>query len=642
MEDDKKQSAVYVGENDEIVEIIDKIKNIPGKSVTLVVPKDSVILQDVTNLKILQKKAEELGKEVSISKSSANISGLPEAMAATKKIIEPEMAVLPHIKSAVHGANAARPMSDMVRKSETVDLRNMNREKIEEAPKTEGKISEEAYSRSKYFSDEVLPAREKKETDPVLSEIKTLPLDEIAEEKYPVEESTHAKTEPEEVYWEKLAEKKVAERGDETETLEGIFDNRTRVEPEYDAKSFDFSYPENNAKSKKKKFSILPTISARFFAIFILLGVVTASLALFFILPKADIKIALKEESVEGDFTFVLDEKATAIDADADKVPVKTTEVKSEKTQSFNTTSKKRVTEKAVGNIIILNECSTGPQTLVAGTRFLSKDGKVFKIEEAANVPGFTKPEDEIVAGEKLIKVVAEVAGEASNIAATTFTIPKLQELASWKYSCLYARSEQSMTGGSDKEVAYVSQEDYDKAKTTMLALVQKENDDKISGQTSSDAVFLSNKNDAGTVEEKSSIAVGGLGESFDFTVTVKKPVLSINKSDLKEILDKKILAINTYANAKPVEGSLEYEVSDLISKDKQLSVDVAAKKKFAFEIDQDKMKKEIAGKNKAELNEYFAKMSGVESVSVNFWPFWVTRVPESVDKINIDSNDQF
>ncbi|MFA7171411.1 MAG: hypothetical protein WC180_05445 [Candidatus Paceibacterota bacterium] len=633
MDDEKKQSTVYVGENDEIIEIIDKIKDVLGKNVTLMIPDESVILQDVTNLKILQKKAEEMGKEISISRFEALVpENEPEMRATLPDFSAKSQTHVRHIGRSVDGA---RPMSDMTGREETVDLRNFNREELPESepeqPRKE--TTAENLVREKYYSDETYK-RVKEADKPVSEEKELLPaLDD--EKSYRIGE-TEDRQEKDEAYWEKLAEKKMAEMGESAEKVEGIFDDRGRLDGEYDTKSFDFSYPEINTRSKKKKFSLLPTLSSRFFAIFIFICILTAGIALFFILPKADIAVVFKEEKVAGDFTLILDEKLSDIDVDASKVPVKTTEIKSEKTQAFVTTSKKRITEKATGNIIIYNECSTGPQTLVAGTRFLSKDGKIFKITAAVNIAGFTKPEDEVVAGTETVDVIAEEAGETYNIAATSFTIPKLQEQVSWKYSCLYAKSEQPMTGGLDEEVFFVSQADYDKAKATLLALAQKENEEKVAGQTSDDAIFFSNQTDEGTVEEKSSVEVGGVADSFDLTLSVKRAVLSIAKTNVEEILGKKILALNTFANALPVAGSLDYEVGGLIDKDKQLSVDVSASQNFAFDLDQDKVKQEIAGKDKSELNDYFSKMSGINSVSVNFWPFWVNRVPDSADKINI------
>jgi hypothetical protein len=665
MDEDKKQSAVYVGENDEIVEIIDKIKDISGDSVTLVIPDEAAILQDLTNLKILQRKAEQMGKEISISRS--DMADMPSGVKMPKGGMD--ITKRPRRKAAGRSIDGMRPMSDMVRRSETVDLRNLKRgekPEVQEIPETEpskegSKLFPDGYAREKYFSREAFLHENKLREDE--TEMPLIPEDspeekevaskndmenDIEKEMYPfvrnIEErkEQEAAGEQDESYWRKLAEKKMAERGEEEEEekFERVFDEHGRLDPD-GMKAFDFSYPENNAKGSKKKSSVLPTISSRFFAVFILLGVLTASLALYFILPKAEIAVALKEEKVSGDFNLILDENIQAADADAGKLPVKTTEIKSEQTQAFVTTSKKHVTEKAKGKIIIYNECSTGPQTLVAGTRFLSQDGKVFKIEEAANVAGFTKPEDEIVPGEELVSAVAEEAGEAYNIVATSFTIPKLQELGSWKYSCLYARSKDAMAGGMDKEVAYVSQSDYDNAKSTLLAQVQKENDEKVASQTSDTEIFLSDVSDTGAVEEKSSIEVGGLGESFSLTVSVKKSVLSMARQDVEGVLGEKILALNTYENAQPVSGSLAYEAGDLIKKDGKLSIDISASESFAFALDQEKVKGEIAGKNKEELNEYFSKMSGIKSVSVNFWPFWVTSVPEAGDKIYLSETSE-
>lgn len=628
MEEEKQTNTIYVGIEDEIMDIIDRIKQAEEKTVTLIIPKEAVIFQDITNLKILQKRSEEMGKDVSISKAGS-MDIFPHAHPAAAPVAKTQPT-----PPRMHHAEPKR-ISDMVRKSDTVDLRALERDRMEkeqeQKPAQEQELAPAVPTQAARIEEMEAAYNASLQASAPVSAPEPAPLSSLRQAA-----AAQKEAEKDEVFWEDLAESKLATATDRNERMEGLFDDKSRLNPKSEqTKDFDFSYP--LGKKKKKKLSLLPTLSARFFAVFILICIFTASLSLFFILPKADIAIALKQEEVQGDFDFVADEKLKDIDVEAGEIPTAKTEISSTKTSTYATTSKKHVSEKATGEITILNECSTGNQVLVAGTRFLSKDGsKIFKIEETATIPGFTKPEADTVPGSKVVRVSAAETGETYNVAATTFTIPAYQEKGDWRYSCLYARSDKAMTGGSDKEVNYLSQADYDKAKTELTKAVQDENKTKVSEQKSEELVLLNDTAEEGTVEIKSSVEVNAVADNFEMTATVRKPVLSLTKADLETLLKDKIAKLNTFKNAQPVESSLTYEIGDIVNKDQKISLQVSATEKFAFDLDLDQIKRDIAGKNKEELNQYFAKMSGIKSVSVNLWPFWVSKVPEAADKVNI------
>jgi hypothetical protein len=637
------QDIIHIDEQDEIIDIIKKIKQVRRRTVTLIIPKGAIILQDVTNLKILQKKAEELGKDISISKAGTDEMRQAPVRNASRIINEHP----PRFQEKAYAdiKPETKRISDMVRRGETVDLRKINlnkNEKIDRAENIYAGVSENHISvpeKPVENISEYKPEFHRKEAtfDMPASIPKKENKREMDRENYFAKLSQDKKDNIN--LFEESLSSDIKRNSNENDARRiertDLFDNQSRLKPDNkEGEKFDFSYGYD--KKKKKKRTILPTISARFFAVFILICILTASLSLFFILPKASIAITLKKEDVKGDFNFILDKDTTEVDKDAGKIPAQTNDIVSEKTQSFTATGKKQLTTKAGGDLTILNECSTGEQLLVAGTRFLSKDtGKIFKIESNVVVPGFTKPEDSVVPGSLTVKVTADDAGETYNINATAFTIPKLQETGSWKYSCLYARSDKPMTGGSNKEVTIISQADLDKAKDTLAALAQADNTVK-SEQKNDELIYINDKNQTGTVTANSSAKVNDVADKFDMTVSIKKSVQTIKKSDLETLLNEKIVAVNNYSNAKAVDNSLVYQIGDTAEKDKQISISISATQSFIFELDQDKIKKEIAGKDKQDLNDYFTNLNGIKSVSVKFWPFWVNKVPNSFDKINI------
>jgi len=61
-----KEKVVYVEVDEEVTAIIDRLKHIKNKSVVLVTPKRSVLLQSVINLKLLKVQMKKQGKEIAI------------------------------------------------------------------------------------------------------------------------------------------------------------------------------------------------------------------------------------------------------------------------------------------------------------------------------------------------------------------------------------------------------------------------------------------------------------------------------------------------------------------------------------------------------------------------------------------------
>jgi hypothetical protein len=654
--EDFKQNIIDIDPQDGLIDIINKIKSVPGKTVTLSIPGNAAVLQDVTNLKILQRQADELGKEISLAK--AGVSELYDTKPALPVDLprrvelprEPE-ATLPKPRLDTLRSTAVAPetkkVSDMVKKNKgTVDLRTVDLRKREEEkrPMDMARAQRPQIEEMEAVEEPVIGTHSTKAAPAAFfGVIDDVPQGQSAREQ---EEDDYfgrlnrEKRSSHDIFATNLEQELPAtpqEKGVRRIEREELFEDYkpTELIPA-EEKKFDFSYGLENKKKKKKLGGVLPTIPGKVFAIFILVCVLTAAGALFFILPKASIAVTLKSESVKGDFNFTLDKGISATDLDAGKLPAQAVDMNSDKTQTFNATGKKQLTTKATGQLTILNECSTGEQLLVAGTRFQSTDGKIFKIESSAVIPGFTKPEDATVAGAKTVPVTAEADGESYNIGAGAFTIPKLKETSSWKYACLYARSDKPMSGGSSKEVAVITQSDLDKAKETLTGLAQADLQSKSAAGKDDNLIYINDKDSTGDASVKTTAKANDVADRFDMTVSIKKSVLTTDRKNLEAAIAAKIGKSYAYDDAKPVEGSLSYQVGDMSAKDGQISMKVSASESFIRQLDVDKLKKDVAGKDRQQLSDYFSNMSGVKSTAVNFWPFWVSKVPNSYDKIII------
>jgi hypothetical protein len=385
---------------------------------------------------------------------------------------------------------------------------------------------------------------------------------------------------------------------------------------------------------KSKKVILLPSLSSKFFAVFIFICFSTATMAMAFILPKTDINIILKAEPLAYDFELIADESISEIDSTNNKIPVRRIEISNEESESYPTTGKKHITAKASGEITVFNEYSSNPQKIVSNTRFLSKEGYLFRIKEPVIIPGFSRIEGKDVPGQVVVTVYADKPGEKYNIGPTSFTLPGLQ--GSRKYSSIYARSYHTMKGGVDKEVSYFSESDYITAKKELIKVVREKNKQDLSSKISDKDIPIDGVEQEEDIKVKHDVKIGDVADSFRMTVSIRTSTLLVTGADLGNLIDEKINS-ELAAERELIGGSRKYEVGNVSrGRNGKITIPVHASQYSVVKINVNEIKKEISGKTESELKKYFNRMKGVKTVNVSFWPFWVKSVPQSDNKVNI------
>src|SRR3989344_245117 len=153
---------------------------------------------------------------------------------------------------------------------------------------------------------------------------------------------------------------------------------------------------------------------------------------------------------------------APAIDASQGIIPGEYVEFSESRQFEAEATGKQFVNSKARGSISITNAYSSQPQVLVANTRFVTIDGKVFRLEKAVTVPGAKVENGNIIPTQISATVVAAEAGDKYNIGPSDFTIPGFQGTP--KYKTFTAKSSQAFSGGLVGEAIVTTDADIKKA----------------------------------------------------------------------------------------------------------------------------------------------------------------------------------
>ena len=136
-------------------------------------------------------------------------------------------------------------------------------------------------------------------------------------------------------------------------------------------------------------------------------------------------------------------------------------EISSSAEKQVAATGETAVQTRARGRIEIMNE-NNFAQELVATTRFTAPSGKIYRIENAVNIPPATTENGTLVPGKVVAEVIADAPGEEYNINdTTTFTIPGFEEGGFTDlFQTVYAQNLNPIDGGFDGMRVDIAEDD--------------------------------------------------------------------------------------------------------------------------------------------------------------------------------------
>lgn len=353
----------------------------------------------------------------------------------------------------------------------------------------------------------------------------------------------------------------------------------------------------------------------------------------FWILPKADINIVTKKASLDINEQIVATKNISGVSIGPKQVPAEVFSQKKNDVFSFPATGKKNVERKASGSITIFNTFSSDNQPLVANTRLLAPDGKVFRLEKSIVVPGAKIVGGKIVSSSIQTTVIADKPGQQYNIGPTAnFTIPGFQ--GSEKYQSFYGKSDVSMSGGFIGEVKVPTEEDIKKAKESSEKSLKEYLDSFFAVQIPHDFKIIDGASQFKVLKEEAGKEADDQG-NFPLVIEAEASAIGFRESDVIAIFSdmaKGKLAdgftLNTYeisyanANADFVKGILNF------------SADFNGM--FNPPIDINAFKRQIVGKNELDLKTFIFAQPDIEKATISFWPFWVKKAPNNINKVNI------
>ena len=358
--------------------------------------------------------------------------------------------------------------------------------------------------------------------------------------------------------------------------------------------------------------------------------------AIFFA-PRANVVIAARTTDTPVNARVTLDPAATTTLQEG-LLKSTTKQTKKDQTVEFAATGKKDVGNKATGSMKLTRTSpSATPVTVPAGTEFTAS-GLTFVSTQAATLTSQLTPSG-FDPGSATVAVQATDIGDNYNLSARGYTS---------SVSGVNANGT-DMAGGSKKTVTVVSADDVQKA-TEQLA-EQKTDDIKRDLAKQFDGAFVvvdqsfkidqANPSSAPAVDQESTDGKARLTSSVTYSLS------AVAKSELKVYLDDYFKAQLKDKDDQRVydNGSGEAKLSNISVVDGgKFGANLVASAKIGPKISDDEVKELAAGKRYGDIQASLEAIQGVESVDVEYSPFWVTSTPNDVKRISVEfklSNDK-
>ncbi len=358
---------------------------------------------------------------------------------------------------------------------------------------------------------------------------------------------------------------------------------------------------------------------------FVVLTIALVALVFYFSFARVSILLIPNQERISDLINVNVYDQSQEKLAGAKDVVGSVKQIEISLSKEYQATNREVLGEEVIGKIIIINKYIKN-QPLVATTRLLSQDGKLFRLKNTVNVPA---------GGQIEVEVYADEPNTEMAIGPTTFTIPGLWAGLQDK---IYGKSEAKMVY-SEKVKIKIQQSDIDSAvKDLKDMLLEKTKNDIGDAYKNYDQVLYEVDNNS--IKQELDGKVGEEKPSFNLSMKTKVTIVAFGNEKIVDMANQK------FALAIPDDR----EVIDLIADDfsynllncniekltAAVRVQVMAKTTIKDEtniVDREK----LVGLTEAQLNEYLNNLPEIAGFEAKFFPSFVQKVPSLVDRIKIE-----
>jgi hypothetical protein len=376
---------------------------------------------------------------------------------------------------------------------------------------------------------------------------------------------------------------------------------------------------------------------------FIVAVVVVAFLVVYFLLPSAQVIIEPRRVNIPIEMAVRADASLKEPDLANNLIPAQLISVERVSEKTYKATGQEEVSNPARGIIAVFNAYSSEPQILVGGTRFLSKEGKLFCLVDRITVPGAKIVEGKITlnsidawvySGEYVNGRCQEAIGEKFNIGPSEFIIPGFQ--GSPKFNGFYGRSENSMTGGFEGVATVISEEDLNKAKEDFDSQTFGGLRKELLSQVPSNLEIIDGAVVNRKTEEEISNGVGDAVKSFIIKAKLVVAALIFDPGHLELLFETELEGQMTDQQFIENQGEFEFGGVAVDLERNRINFNALGDRILTSRVNAEVLVKKLLGKDESQIREILIKEPSVESARLKLVPFWLKNIPDDADKIEV------
>ncbi len=407
---------------------------------------------------------------------------------------------------------------------------------------------------------------------------------------------------------------------------------------------FNFNEEERNKKSKNKKEEKKDSLRApkadkksgaglqinlyrKIAFSFIFLTLALLAVIFYFSFVKVTIIITPADERVGNNLLVdIYDKNKQSENASLNKGAVSgaVEQIEVEETKIYESSGADIIGEEVIGKVTIINDYNKN-QPLVATTRLLSADGKLFRIKNTVNAPA---------GGSVEVEVYADRPSADMAIGPAKFTIPGLWAGLQDK---VYAESKEEMRY-QQKTKKHILQSDIDAGlvdlKKALLSTAESAVNDKYKDY--SQKLYKINDDSVSNI-----VGAKAGEEKDDFSITMKTNVAAVafQNEQIAKMAEEKLAS--SLAAGKELIGfdknAISYNLDNFNLTEGMAAISASFEGKMVLNdsssiIDREK----ILGLSRQQLNDYLANLPGVSSYEVKFSPSFIDKVPNLADRVEV------
>ena len=609
----------YIDGEEEITSIVERLRNAKPTEVVFVVPKRALLLQSIINLRILRSEAQKRRKKILIvTQDEEGLASSQRAGIASQASLdgleddaEVREELLPHLAQAEKDsfAKSTNNFQNTIGSQKFYDkeegglsvspqrVPSRLQGQLQAQNRKKGLIAKESLLNKELITGETLRHSNIKTVSLTVPRSGLMPLPSEKHSTMASQRSTSS-----------------AEREEERErSIQKYFFGKRKK------KSLPGKTPRVSHSSRRRLFGL--GIGS---LLIIIIG------AIFATLPKTTVRIVLRTEQVQAGVNIIATTNAQRTATDTQRVPARIFVDTIERTEEYSATGKSASSDqKAHGTVVIYNDYSTESQPLVATTRLLTKDGRIFRLINSVIVPGRTGSGADVKQGAIEVEVIADESGDQFNIGPSEFTIPGFSGSA--KYEKFTAKSTKAMTGGGaqGETITTISDVDLANAERNIKEKISADAVQRVKEELLQGEVLLDD-----AVEVHATVTTtaqsGVARETFSVNAIAQVRAFIFAQNDVRDLVEKALQAENeNHLDMNRERIDLSYGTARMDFDAQEMQINVEGKAVLVPHLSKEDIHRDLRGKGQEKIREALGRYPQIDHVEFVFSPsFLPERVP--------------